>query len=228
MTTSPDSTPVPVRDMDDAAAQLRARGHRVSAPRRLVLTALLAADRPLTAEEIAGGAGGLVAPSDITSVYRNLETLEEVGIVSHVHLGHGPGRYRLAGDEPRDYIVCERCGRVDVADPEAMDAVRAVVAERLGYQARFAHFPIVGVCPGCALAFDSVRERSTVMPEEHSHEHPHSHEHSHGDVKHSHPHAHHEHEHVEHEHEHRHGDVTHSHPHVHEEGLEEEHTHEHS
>jgi Fur family transcriptional regulator, ferric uptake regulator len=152
MTTSPDSTPVLVRNMDEAAAELRARGHRVSAPRRLVLTALLAAHRPLSAEEIAEGAGGLVAPSDITSVYRNLETLEQVGLVSHVHLGHGPGRYRLAGDERRDYIVCDRCGRVDVADAEAMDAVRTLVAERLGYEARFTHFPIVGVCPRCASA----------------------------------------------------------------------------
>jgi Fur family ferric uptake transcriptional regulator len=152
MTTSPDSTPVPVRDMDDAAAELRARGHRVSAPRRLVLTALLAADRPLTAEEIAEGAGGVVPRSDITSVYRNLETLEQVGIVSHVHVGHGPGRYQLAAEEPREYVVCERCGRVEVADRAAMEAIRALVAERLGYQARFAHFPIVGLCPRCAAA----------------------------------------------------------------------------
>ena len=49
-----------------------------------MLEALLAAEEPLTAEEIAGDA-------DLASIYRNLETLEAIGIVRHVHLGHGPG-----------------------------------------------------------------------------------------------------------------------------------------
>ena len=62
--------------------------------RRSVLEALLAAEQPLTAEEIAGDA-------DLASTYRNLETLESIGIVRHVHLGHGPGRYELTRPQRR-------------------------------------------------------------------------------------------------------------------------------
>jgi len=43
--------------------------------------------------------------------YRNLETLEEVGLVRHVHLGHGPGLYALAAPE-HEYLVCESCHAV--------------------------------------------------------------------------------------------------------------------
>ena len=73
---------------------VRSHGMRVSTARRSVLEALLAAERPLTADEIAGDA-------DLASTYRNLETLESIGIVRHVHLGHGPGRYELTRPRPR-------------------------------------------------------------------------------------------------------------------------------
>src|ERR1700710_2375475 len=49
--------------------------------------------RPVTVEELADGLGGRVPRSDAASTYRNLETLEDLGLVRHMHLGHGAGRY---------------------------------------------------------------------------------------------------------------------------------------
>ena len=87
-----------------AFAAVRAHGLRLSSARRLLLQALFDADRPLSAEELAGD-------GDVASAYRNLEVLEGLGLVAHVHLGHGPGRYQPAG-RPREFVVCERCGDV--------------------------------------------------------------------------------------------------------------------
>jgi Fe2+ or Zn2+ uptake regulation protein len=133
-----------------AARALRRRGLRLSAARRVVLAALFAAGRPVSAEEIASGLGGVVPPSDLGSVYRNLETLEALGLVRHMHLGHGPGRYVLAAREARDYLACERCGDLLAADADDLEPVRALVREAFGFEARFGHFPIVGLCPACA------------------------------------------------------------------------------
>ena len=112
-----------------------------------------------------------------------------------------------------------------------LDPVREQIRERFGYDARFTHFPIIGLCSACLASERAGRRQrppgGRVSHDEHPHEHPHSHEHSHGDETHAHPHTEHDHEHVEHEHEHSHGDHVHSHPHVHEKGLEEEHDHEH-
>ena len=66
-----------------ALAAVRGYGLRLSAARRVVLAALYAADGPLSAEQIAAGVGGRVPTSDVASVYRNLETLERLGIVRH-------------------------------------------------------------------------------------------------------------------------------------------------
>lgn len=173
--------PLPFRDLDEVAAAVRRAGGRLSAPRRRVLEALFAAEGPVSASYLAGGLGGRGPEVDLASVYRSLEQLEELGVVRHVHVGHGPGLYALVGAGEREYLVCERCDRVTTVAPAQLDEVRALVERTFGYRARFTHFPITGLCPACAAAGDrpGAHDRSI------------AHEHSHGDYVHAHPHGHH-------------------------------------
>lgn len=148
MTTTHRSPALSAGNVEAAVAALRERGLRVSAARRLVLEALYGAEGPLSAERISEGLEGRLPRSDLASVYRNLETLEEVGLVRHVHLGHGPGLYALAAPE-HEYLVCESCHAVRSVAREELDGIRAQVREQFGYEARFTHFPLVGLCPDC-------------------------------------------------------------------------------
>ena len=144
MTVAPDAKRLSFKDLDDAVRALREAGLRLSTSRRLVLEALFRTDGPVSAEQLATGLG-----VELSAVYRNLETLERHGLVRHVHLGHGPGRYMLVGGGEHEYLYCERCGATRAVDPPQLDAVRDRIAEQFGYQARFTHFPIVGTCPAC-------------------------------------------------------------------------------
>jgi len=146
--------PLPAPTLEAAMAAVRARGLRLSTARRLVLEALFAAAEPVTAERLASGLDSRLPPSDLASVYRNLEMLEALGLVRHVHMGHGPGRYALAGAHAPEYVSCERCGAYVTLAPEALDGVRAAVREACGYRARFTHFPVVGLCAACATEAD--------------------------------------------------------------------------
>lgn len=137
-------------DVDAAVAVMRAQGLRVSASRRLVLTVLFEADAPVSADEIADGLGRRLPQSDVGSVYRNLETLERVGLVRHLHLGHGPGLYAIAARAGQEYLVCERCHAVRAVAPSELDPVRARLLADFGFAARFGHFPLVGLCSRCA------------------------------------------------------------------------------
>jgi len=120
---------------------VRARGLRVSATRRAVLATLDAAERPLTAPEIAGAA------LDVASVYRNLEALEAIGVVRHVHLGRA-GRYELRG-RTAAWATCEACGRSAPLSAAALAGIRAAVDDACGFDATFGHMPITGRCPDC-------------------------------------------------------------------------------
>jgi Fur family transcriptional regulator, ferric uptake regulator len=134
-------------DLEAAMAVMRGGGCRVTTARRLLLEALWEADEPLSADALADRLGGR---SDLGSVYRNLEALERLGLIRHVHLGHGPGLYARSDLGRREYLLCESCGAHLVVEPTELDDIRALVRRRFGYEASFAHFPVAGLCPRCA------------------------------------------------------------------------------
>jgi Fur family transcriptional regulator, ferric uptake regulator len=151
MSVSPDTRPLAPASVTSALGVLRAGGHRISAARRLVLEALFAADGPVSADRLAGGLDGRLPGSDLASLYRNLDTLAEAGIVEHLHVPHGPGLYVLTG-RADGWAACEACGRVEGLDRSAAARLREAVRGTTGLEAGLAHFPLVGVCRGCAEA----------------------------------------------------------------------------
>jgi Fur family ferric uptake transcriptional regulator len=126
---------------------LREYGQRRTTPRRLVVEALFAADGPVSAPDLVREL--LI---DESSVYRNLEALEEHGLIHHVHLGHSPGLYVLASTREIEYLYCERCTKVTAVTPDRLDSVRRSIKRQFGHTARFTHFPIVGTCEACSSA----------------------------------------------------------------------------
>lgn len=193
MTIAPQAEALAFESIDDAVAALRGRGLRVSIARRLVLELLFAATGPVSADHVAS-----TLAIDAASVYRNLEMLERHGLVHHVHLGHGPGLYVLVGRGEREYLYCDRCATVEAVGREQLDPVREELRRSFGYEVRFTHFPIVGLCPVCAAkdagaarpvgvgsATDQGGRAVASRPPA-----THAHEHSHGDRVHSHPHEH--------------------------------------
>jgi Fur family ferric uptake transcriptional regulator len=154
-----------VRDLADALSVVRAHGLRLTGARRILIEALFAVDRPATAEEIAAGLDGSLPVSDLASVYRNLETLERIGLVRHVHFGHGAGLYELTRAQRHEYALCERCRSTLAVRAHELDDVRETLERIVGIEAEFSHFPIVGLCRRCRRTGDR-------LPERRDHAHP--------------------------------------------------------
>jgi Fur family ferric uptake transcriptional regulator len=127
---------------------LRSAGLRISTARRLIVNFLFEARLPVSAQQIATGLDR--TPLDLASVYRNLETLQEAGVVRHLHAGHGAGRYVLIRDTEPEYLVCDRCGAIQEVDGGELEPIRNAVRRRFGYEVGFTHFPMMGLCPRCA------------------------------------------------------------------------------
>src|SRR6478672_10557440 len=141
----------PTLQFDSAEAVLRTlreRGLRISTARRVIVNYLFEAGGPASAQQIAGSLDR--TPLDLASVYRNLETLEQIGVVRHFHAGHGAGRYVLVGGGEHEYLACDRCGAIKEIDRSELDSLRGQVHQRFGYEVGFTHFPMVGLCPRCA------------------------------------------------------------------------------
>lgn len=133
----------------DLVAALRRSGRRVTAARRAVCAVLAEAPEDhLSAGDILERASG--EGVDPSTVYRTLDVLEELGLVHHVHLGHGAGAYHLAGSARHHHLVCDSCGAVvDVPVADLRAAIAAVTAPH-GFVADLTHFAIVGRCAECA------------------------------------------------------------------------------
>jgi Fur family ferric uptake transcriptional regulator len=147
MTVAPDVPRLAVEDPEEAIRVLRASGLRLSTARRLIIERLFAADGPVSARELADSLS-----LEESSVYRNLELLERHGLVRHVHLGHGPGLYALAGRDDGDYLYCEGCGKLTRLGADELGPVRDHISQQFGHTPRFDHFAIVGICEGCGGA----------------------------------------------------------------------------
>jgi Fur family ferric uptake transcriptional regulator len=135
------------QERQDPAERVRAAGLRVGAARRQVIEVLRTADAPLTAEDVTAQ----LSHVHVSSVYRSLNVLEELGVVRHVHLAHGPALYELAetAEETR-HLACEHCGR-DVVVPAALfDELRATIERDYGFVMDSGHFAIPGRCTHCA------------------------------------------------------------------------------
>src|SRR5579875_3289182 len=117
----------------DLADRLRSRGLRMTPQREQVLEAVRSLQHA-TPEQVAEA----VPDVDLTTVYRTLDLLEELGLVRHTHLGHGAPSYRPAEDD-HIHVVCHHCGSVIDAPPDLVDALAARLDDERGFVLDRAH-----------------------------------------------------------------------------------------
>jgi len=118
--------------------------------RRLVLEALDRARHHTTAEEIAARIRRQHPQIDPSTVYRNLEALEELGYVTHTHFEDRVTRWHRADAERHGHLVCRQCGaEIEVPISQLEPLARRLRAEH-GFAADLAHSAVVGICRDCA------------------------------------------------------------------------------
>jgi Fur family ferric uptake transcriptional regulator len=128
--------------------ELRAKGYRVTPQRQLVLEAVTALEHG-TPEEICTAVQRTAQGVNISTVYRTLELLEELGMVKHAHLGHGPPTYHLAVDAEHVHLVCRGCGAVSDVPPTVADGLVGVLRGEHGFETDVHHLTVYGVCANC-------------------------------------------------------------------------------
>jgi Fur family transcriptional regulator, ferric uptake regulator len=127
---------------------LRARGYRVTPQRQLVLAAVTKLEHA-TPEEIWADVQQTASGVNISTIYRTLELLEQLGLVTHTHLGHGAPRYHLAAEAEHVHLVCAECGRITEIPPEAIAPLVSALADDYGFQTDVGHLTVFGRCESC-------------------------------------------------------------------------------
>jgi Fur family transcriptional regulator, ferric uptake regulator len=135
-------------DPDAIVAELRARGVRVTTVRRAVINELAAEHAHQSADDLADAVHADHPDIHRSTIYRTLDSLEKLGVVDHVHLGHGRAVYHLSA-EVHHHLVCEECGAVVHAPADLFDQLARDIDERYGFRVRPDHFAVIGRCRDC-------------------------------------------------------------------------------
>jgi Fur family ferric uptake transcriptional regulator len=137
------------RDEGDWRERLRSQGYRLTPQRELILAAVERLDHA-TPDEIFAEVSTRSTAINISTVYRTLEVLEELGLVRHLHLtDRAPTYHAVHGGASHFHLSCRNCGQViSVEEDRAAEFVDRLRAEA-GFEADVAHLTIFGAHVQC-------------------------------------------------------------------------------
>lgn len=140
------------RDTDAILDRLRAGGARITAARRATIDVILAAgEEHLGAGEILRRVRQAVPDVAESTVYRTLASLEDLGVISHLHLANGASAYHPAGAR-HQHLVCSRCGQVTDVPDTVFDELATVIDTFYGFSVDASHVALQGRCSACRAA----------------------------------------------------------------------------
>jgi Fur family transcriptional regulator, ferric uptake regulator len=132
-----------------AREQLRARGMRWTPQRRLLLGVLQETDGHVTATELIERCRAADPNTTPSTIYRTLDTLEEIGLLRHAHGIDGREEYHVLPETEHGHLHCTDCGETwEIEADEAAGLLRALDRER-GFEVDLTHLTVVGRCADC-------------------------------------------------------------------------------
>jgi Fe2+ or Zn2+ uptake regulation protein len=137
-----------VSDVQAIMDRLASAGGRRTASRQAIIEVIVEAGSHLTADEIAAQVHERFPSVNLSTVYRTLDALTDLGIVDHVHFGHGRAVYHLT-DEAHQHLVCEQCGDVEELPVSRLRPFLRVLDREFGFELDRRHFALVGRCRAC-------------------------------------------------------------------------------
>ena len=131
------------------ASKLSELGYRLTPQRIMVLSAIENSDNHISAEEIYAQIVVKYPNVNISTVYRTLELLKRLGLVTETDLGNGHVKYHSAEKGHHHHLVCEKCGTIIDIDESTLARLQDVLLHRYNFSARLSHLAIFGRCVNC-------------------------------------------------------------------------------
>ena len=132
-------------DLDLIIQRLELRGHRITASRRRVLEALVAAPAHFTVDDV------LRLAPDVgrATVFRTMKLLQDLNVVCRVLMENGSLHYRLSTRGHHHHLVCRQCGRVEDFSTCDVSSVVEQLTRNTEYEIEGHWLEVYGRCSSC-------------------------------------------------------------------------------
>ena len=133
----------------DIASKLSEQGYRLTPQRMMILSAIENSDDHISAEEIYTQVLAKYPHVNISTVYRTLELLKQLGLVTETDLGGGRVRYHPADKGHHHHLVCTECGAIIDLDESLLASLKGTLLREYKFSADLRHLAIFGRCANC-------------------------------------------------------------------------------
>ena len=139
-----------MKQLGDIVDKLSELGYRLTPQRMMVLSAIENSDSHISAEEIFTQVVAKYPHVNISTVYRTLDLLKRLGLVTETDLGGGRVRYHPAGKGHHHHLVCRDCGAIIDLDEPLLAPLKSTLLREYKFNADLRHLAIFGRCVNCS------------------------------------------------------------------------------
>ena len=119
--------------------------------RRAIVAEVMQTEGHISSVDIARRVQERVPGVNQSTIYRTMDVLESLGVLSHAHLESGP-EYHRRGEGDHVHLVCSNCGRQDSLSLREAARLRDLIAVHGRFRPDLTHFAISGLCAECQAA----------------------------------------------------------------------------
>lgn len=127
---------------------LKDKNLRITKQRKLILDFIEKKDKPVSSQDIYDEINGEIN-IDLSTVYRNLNTLEEKDILLKTADIDGISYYQIKKDDHKHFISCSSCGRKFIIENCPVHELEDQIIKETGFKIEGHNFEFYGICPDC-------------------------------------------------------------------------------
>jgi Fur family transcriptional regulator, ferric uptake regulator len=135
--------------LDTLNTQLSAQGYKLTRQRKAVVEVVAQTHTRLSAAEVLAQAQRACPDLGLTTVYRTLEILEQMGVIRRVHLEDGCEAFAPTALEHGHYVICNRCQATIEFEGCDLTELLQRVSNQTGFSIEQHWLELVGLCPKC-------------------------------------------------------------------------------
>jgi len=135
--------------MNELINAIKAQGMRMTPQRAIIFDAIENLEGHITAEDIFAEVQQVNPYINLATIYRTLELLQELDLLTPTNLGHNQTYFALKGHCSHHHLVCQACGTIEEFHDDVLEPVRQTLAEKYGFEAHTDHISIFGTCRAC-------------------------------------------------------------------------------
>lgn len=132
---------------------LKKKGYKLTPQRRAIVdTIVLNEGKHLTAEEIYDEVKKDCPEIGLATVYRTILLLEEIGVVSRLHLNDGCSRYELVHSDEvhrHHHLICNVCNKVIEVKDDLLEEIEVRVEKEYKFKIVDHALKFYGICNEC-------------------------------------------------------------------------------